>query len=132
MIFFNRGDHFEAAPLPREAQFAPVFAVCVGDMDGDGHEDIFLAQNFFAFRVEDDRLDSSRGLLLRGDGKGGFTAVPGQVSGITVYGEQRGAAACDSQPRSAAVSGQRQRKVKPALFERMKFGAVTRICSQPR
>jgi len=94
-LFLNRKDRFEAIPLPAEAQLAPTFGVCVADFDGDGREDIFLAQNFFAFRVEDSRLDSSRGLLLRGDGKGGFVSVPGQVSGIKVYGEQRGAAVAD-------------------------------------
>src|SRR5205823_1230497 len=95
MIFFNRGDHFEAAPLPREAQFAPVFAVCVGDMDGDGHEDVFLSQNFFATPPDTARLDGGRGLWLRGDGTGKLVAVPGQASGIKIYGEQRGAALCD-------------------------------------
>ena len=94
-LFLNRKDHFESVPLPVEAQFAPTFGVCVADFDGDGREDIFLAQNFFAFRVEDSRLDASRGLLLRGDGKGGFVPVPGQESGIKVYGEQRGAAVAD-------------------------------------
>jgi len=34
-------------------------------------------------------------LLLRGDGHGNFTAVPGQVSGLEIYGDQRGAAVCD-------------------------------------
>ena len=94
-VFLNRKDHFEAIPLPTEAQFAPTFGICVADFDGDGREDIFLAQNFFAFRVEDSRLDSSRGLLLRGDGKGGFVPVPGQTSGIKVHGEQRGGAVAD-------------------------------------
>src|SRR5439155_21340884 len=47
-VFLNRGDHFEVKPLPVEAQFAPAFGVCVGDLDGDGNEDIFLSQNFFA------------------------------------------------------------------------------------
>jgi len=94
-VFLNRKDHFEIRPLPAEAQFAPTFGIGVADFDGDGHEDLFLAQNFFAFRLEDSRLDSSRGLLLRGDGKGGFVPVPGQTSGIKVYGEQRGAAVAD-------------------------------------
>ncbi len=94
-VFLNRKGRFEARPLPVEAQFAPTFGVSVADFDGDGRDDLFLAQNFFAFRVEDSRLDSSRGLLLRGDGKGGFVPVPGQASGITVYGEQRGAAVAD-------------------------------------
>jgi hypothetical protein len=94
-VFLNRKDHFEARPLPAEAQFTPTFGICVADFDGDGDEDIFLAQNFFAFRVEEARLDAGRGLLLRGDGKGGFEPMPGQTSGIKAYGEQRGAAVAD-------------------------------------
>ncbi|HEX7930356.1 MAG TPA: VCBS repeat-containing protein, partial [Sphingomicrobium sp.] len=31
----------------------------------------------------------------RGDGAGGFKSVPGQESGLTIYGEQRGAAVAD-------------------------------------
>jgi len=94
-VFLNRGDHFEIRELPPEAQLAPVFSVNVGDFDGDGREDVFLSQNFFATRPDVPRLDAGRGLWLRGDGTGKFTAVPGQVSGIQVYGEQRGAALAD-------------------------------------
>lgn len=94
-LFLNRGDHFEAVPLPAEAQWAPAFAVNVADADGDGHEDVFLSQNFFAVRPELGRLDGGRGLWLRGDGKGGLVPMPGQESGVEVYGEQRGAALGD-------------------------------------
>ena len=82
-------------PCPREAQFAPAFAACVGDFDGDGLEDVFLSQNFFATEPKTPRCDAGRGLWLRGDGHGGLQPVPGQESGIKVYGEQRGAALCD-------------------------------------
>src|SRR3989449_11510678 len=40
-------------------------------------------------------LFRSRGLLLRGRGDGTLEPVPGQVSGIMVYGDQRGAAFAD-------------------------------------
>jgi hypothetical protein len=69
-VFLNRGDHFERRPLPREAQFSPVFAVCAGDFNGDGREDIFLSQNFFACQLGVARQDAGRGLLLLGDGAG--------------------------------------------------------------
>jgi hypothetical protein len=95
MLFLNRGDHFEARPLPAEAQLSTAFAVCAGDFDGDGNEDVFLSQNFFPINSETPRNDAGRGLWLKGDGKGNFRAVAGQESGVKVYGEQRGAALCD-------------------------------------
>lgn len=94
-LCLNRGNHFEVRPLPIEAQMSPAFSVCVADFDGDGNEDAFLSQNFFGTRAETSRYDAGRGLLLRGDGRGGFTAVDGQESGLLIYGEQRGAAAAD-------------------------------------
>jgi hypothetical protein len=94
-VFLNRGGRFEVSVLPGEAQFAPTFGVSVGDMDGDGHEDIFLSQNFFGVDEETTRYDAGRGLWLRGNGRGGFEGVPGQMSGVKVYGEGRGSAVCD-------------------------------------
>jgi len=94
-IFFNRGDHFEAKLLPAEAQFSPAFGISIGDLDGDGNEDLFLAQNFFAVDGDTSRYDAGRGLWLAGDGHGNFRAVPGQESGLKIYGEQRGCALCD-------------------------------------
>lgn len=95
MVFLNRKGHFEGYRLPAEAQLAPCFGVCVADMDGDGTMDLFLAQNFFATRPEDGRYDAGRGLWLRGDGSGSFSAVSAGDSGVAVFGEQRGAAIGD-------------------------------------
>ena len=94
-VLLNRGDHFEMQALPAEAQIAPVFGVVAQDFDGDGRVDLFLAQNFFGLQPDVPRLDAGRGLLLAGDGRGGFKPVRGQESGLLIYGEQRGAAAAD-------------------------------------
>jgi hypothetical protein len=95
MVFLNRGDRFEARPLPAEAQLAPAFYAGIADFDGDGVEDVFLSQNFFATAVGIPRFDGGRGLLLIGDGQGGLVPMSGVRSGILVYGDQRGAAYSD-------------------------------------
>jgi hypothetical protein len=94
-LFLNRGDHLDARPLPIEAQFAPAFGLAVGDCDGDGNEDLFLSQNFFATQPETSRYDAGRGLVMRGDGRGAMEAIEGQRSGVLIYGEQRGCALGD-------------------------------------
>lgn len=94
-IFLNRGDRFEPRALPLAAQLAPAFGIVVADFDGDSHEDIFLAQNHFAARPDEERCDAGFGLLLKGDGKANFAPMAAAASGVRVYGEQRGCAAAD-------------------------------------
>ena len=149
-VFLNRGDRFEVVPLPAEAQLAPAFGVCVGDFDGDGAEDIFLNQNFFAVDTATSRYDAGRGLWLRGDGRGRFEAVLGQRSGVMIYGEGRGAALCDydgdgridlaAAQNGAATTLFRNERAKPGLRVRLEgpagnpsaIGAVLRLEFGPR
>jgi enediyne biosynthesis protein E4 len=95
MLFLNRERKFEAVALPREAQFTPVFGMAVADFDGDGFQDLALAQNFFGTREADGPLDAGRGLILRGGAGGKMKAMSGMESGVMAYGEQRGIAAVD-------------------------------------
>ncbi len=95
LLLLNRGGGFEERALPLEAQLAPSMGVSVGDLDGDGHEDVFLTQNFFPTYFFTPRLDAGLGLFLRGDGAGGFEAVSAAESGIRIHGDQRGAALSD-------------------------------------
>lgn len=94
-VFLNRGDRFEAIVLPDEAQEAPMFGVSVADFDGDGREDLFISQNFFATTPEMPRLDAGRGLVLQGRGNGRFEPMPALRSGLAIHGEQRGSAVAD-------------------------------------
>ncbi len=94
-VFLNKTGRFEMRALPDASQLSPAFDLCSGDFDGDGAVDLFLAQNAFGVPERASRYDSGRGLLLRGDGTGNFTAVPAFESGIAVYGEQRGVVAAD-------------------------------------
>lgn len=95
MVFLNRDGRFEAHPLPLEAQLAPAFGVSVADFDGDGNEDVFLAQNFFGVDAETSRHDAGTGLVLLGGGRGGFRALRPQEAGFSLYGEQRASAVAD-------------------------------------
>jgi hypothetical protein len=86
----NNGDgSFTVIPLPTEAQFAPVYGILASDVDGDGHTDLLLGGNFDGVQPELGRMSASYGLLLRGDGKGNFTPVPGRSSGFVVPGQTR-------------------------------------------
>jgi ASPIC and UnbV. len=72
--------------LPMEAQFAPVNAIVCEDMDGDGVVDLLLAGNEYQADVMMGRYDASYGCFLKGS-SGGFTAVPGTVSGFVLNGD---------------------------------------------
>ena len=73
---------FSASPLPNLAQIAPVKAIVVHDVDGDGHLDLIVAGNLYDAEPNTPRADAGNGLWLRGDGKGHFAPVPPHESGL--------------------------------------------------
>ena len=52
----------------------------------DGHMDLLCAGNNWGAEVETVRYDAGIGLLLKGDGKGGFSPVPVMRSGFYAPG----------------------------------------------
>ena len=94
-VFINEGLRFRMVKLPDAAQWAPTHGIVVDDFDGDGFEDLFLAQNFFPTRAQGERLDASRGVLLKGHGAENFTVLESGRSGINLFGDQRAAVSGD-------------------------------------
>jgi hypothetical protein len=90
VVLDNRGATFAVEPLPRASQIAPVFGIGIADFDGDGHEDLVLAQNSFSPEPETGRFDGGLGALLRGKGGRQFEAVPPTKSGIVMPEDGKG------------------------------------------
>jgi hypothetical protein len=89
-ILINEGHgKFTLKPLPKEAQFSCTYGIEITDMDRDGNKDIVLGGNLYGVKPEAGRYDASYGLVLKGNGKGDFTSLTSNESGISVQGEVR-------------------------------------------
>lgn len=92
-VFLNRGERFDFAPFPAQAQWSPSVGIVSADFDGNGTADVFLAQGISGFRGDAMRPVPGDGVVLLGDGRGRFRVVPSHESGITL----------ESNPRAVAV-----------------------------
>ena len=89
-LLLNDGKgNFQIKELPMEAQFSPMYGICIGDFDGDGKEDILMGGNLYRVKPEIGRYDASYGVFLKGDGKGEFEYIKPSESGFFVDGEVR-------------------------------------------
>ncbi|WP_111671787.1 VCBS repeat-containing protein [Algoriphagus litoralis] len=80
---------FQLHELPVMAQIAPVNGLVTDDINGDGFTDILMVGNDYGNEIFIGRLDASVGLLLLGDGQGGFEAVNPRNSGFVVPGDAK-------------------------------------------
>ncbi len=80
---------FSLLPLPVEAQFTCLNGMLAEDFDGDGNLDILAAGNDFGTDASIGRYDACNGLLLKGDGKGGFKPQTILQSGWFVPGNAK-------------------------------------------
>ncbi|NNL17042.1 MAG: VCBS repeat-containing protein [Flavobacteriaceae bacterium] len=73
VILINNGNfNFEVKQLPKEAQFAPVYAIAAKDFDNDGDPDIILGGNLYGAKPEVGRYDASYGVYLENLGDMNF------------------------------------------------------------
>ena len=82
----NGGGKFEMASLPSVAQFSCMNGMLAEDFDGDGNLDVLINGNDYGTEVSVGRYDACNGLLLKGDGKWGFTPQSILQSGWFVPG----------------------------------------------
>ncbi len=80
---------FKLHPLPALAQMAPVFGMVADDINDDGNMDVILCGNDFGNEVMNGRYDAMNGLVLLGDGKGGFVTQSILQTGIYIPGNAK-------------------------------------------
>lgn len=80
---------FEMKALPEEVQYSPVYVMQTIDVNNDGKKDVIIAGNNAWTRVRFGRHRSNHGIILIGDGKGGFRYVPQYESGLNIRGDVR-------------------------------------------
>jgi hypothetical protein len=83
----NGGGKFTMVPLPVEAQLSQLSGIVVDDFDGDGNLDVALSGNDYGTEVGTGRYDAFNGLMLKGDGKGGFKPLSIAQSGLYIPGD---------------------------------------------
>jgi hypothetical protein len=102
----NQGDKgFFPHELPIEAQYAPVYGIVMKDLDGDGKKDILLAGNNTWTRIKFGRNCANHGVVLKGDGKGGFRYLPQLESGLQLRGNVRSLVPVKVGGRDAIMAG---------------------------
>ena len=85
--FRNDGNsHFTLFPLPVQAQISLLNGMTVDDFDGDGNLDFLINGNDWGTEVTVGRYDALNGLLLMGNGHGGFIPQSITESGIFIPG----------------------------------------------
>lgn len=90
IIAFNEGGgRFRIQRLPTPVQLSSVNAIRCLDVNHDGHPDLVMGGNEFGFLPQFGRLDGSPGDILLGDGKGGFTCLGTDRSGLDLHGQLR-------------------------------------------
>ena len=85
----NTGKGFIIRQLPIQAQYAPVCAIAIEDIDKDGKKDILLCGNQSKFRLRIGKIDANHGVLLKGKGKLNYEYQTPATSGLWLKGDVR-------------------------------------------
>ncbi len=89
-VLLNEGNAaFRFIAFTEKAQLSTINDFVVNDFDKDGIKDIIVCGNSNDAAVMVGNIDATSILMLKGDGKGNFSAVPHTTDGLKVKGESR-------------------------------------------
>jgi len=89
-VLINEGNGaFRFIGFAEKAQLSNINDFVVDDFDKDGIKDIIVCGNSYDPAVMLGNIDATSILMLKGNGKGEFTAVPHTTDGLKVRGESR-------------------------------------------
>lgn len=91
VLLKNEGGKFSITTLLQEAQIAPAHEIISKDFNGDGNADLLMIGNNDSAETESGVYDASNGVLLLGDGKGGFAFSPNKKHGLWASAQARDA-----------------------------------------
>ncbi|RYF96787.1 MAG: RNA-binding protein, partial [Chitinophagaceae bacterium] len=86
IVINEGGGKFKMKPLPGMAQLSAINGIVADDFDGDGNLDLCMNTNDYGTDPANGRYDALNGLILKGDGKGGFLPLTLLESGIFISG----------------------------------------------
>lgn len=87
IIYNEDNGKFRVESLPELAQISSVNSILIDDFNNDLKADLIIAGNLHVAEVETPRNDAGYGLLLSGDGKGNFTPLNYEHTGLAIYGD---------------------------------------------
>ncbi len=123
----NEGNgRFNIKPLPAMAQLSILNGMVADDFNGDGNLDVAFNTNDYGTDPFLGRYDALNGLVLKGDGKGNFTALSILQSGVFINGNGKGLATLAGADSSYLLAGtQNQGSVQ--LYKKRQSGKYVRM-----
>ncbi|MBX3254332.1 MAG: VCBS repeat-containing protein [Chitinophagaceae bacterium] len=104
--------------LPKEAQYAPVYAMASLDINNDGKKDIILSGNNSWTRIKFGSYRANHGIVLTGDGNGNFSYMPQPLSGLNMRYDIRSMEMLNTPQGTVLVTGANDDSVKTYLLRR--------------
>jgi hypothetical protein len=115
---------FRVQELPWQAQLAPVFGMLAWDVDGDGNLDLLVNGNDFGVELSVGKCDALNGLVLKGDGKGHFKALPTGETGFYIPGDGKALICFQGKDKEACIMASQNRKALKVFSPNHKLKAV--------